>query len=49
MDVSQFGPPPEPGFDMMYDHAVGCAINPGLCDIDELMGLARGKIFLCDS
>lgn len=40
---SQYGPPPET-FEMMYDHAVGCANNPGMCDIDELMGLAQGKI-----
>ena len=42
---SQYGPPPEPDFEtMVYGPAVGCANNPGMCDIDELMGLARGKI-----
>ena len=43
---SQYGPPPEPGFDMMYDHAVMCANNEGMCDIDELMSMARGAFFL---
>ena len=42
---SQYGPPPEPDFEtMVYGPAVGCANNPGMCDIDELMALARGKI-----
>jgi hypothetical protein len=44
MMESQYGPPPEPGFEMMYDHAFACANNPGMCNIDELMGLAQGKL-----
>jgi hypothetical protein len=30
---------------MVYDHAVECANYPGMCDLDELMGLAGGKIW----
>ena len=43
---SQYGPP-QPDFEtMVYGPAVGCANNPGMCDIDELMGLARGKMMI---
>lgn len=28
---------------MVYDHAMGCANYPGMCDLDELMGLANGE------
>ena len=43
------GPVMEPGYEheaMLYDHAMGCANNPGMCDLDELMGLARGELRL---
>jgi hypothetical protein len=41
---SQYGPPAPEFQAMVYDHAVECANYPGMCDLDELMGLAGGKI-----
>ena len=31
---------------VVYDRAVDCASNPGMCDLDELMDLARGETLL---
>lgn len=31
---------------VVYDRAMDCANNPGMCDLDELMDLARGETSL---
>lgn len=41
-----YGPLMNEGYEheaMVYDHAMGCANYPGMCDLDELMGLANGE------
>jgi hypothetical protein len=39
-----FEQPPGQDYEaMVYDYALDCANNPGMCAIDELMGLAHGE------